>query len=126
MRSCRELRNWSKQKHMSSSNTDVVTDHSADEPRADLVSHRLPVLFVGSFGNSLCWSDIHPGYLGGGGVVFVSKQISYELKLRRERASAVERYTTLINTTIIPVPCCVTVEQRSGDYVLPESFVICL
>lgn len=57
------------------------------------MSHRLPVLFVGSFGNSLCRSDVHSGYFGGWGVVFVTKQISYELKLRREEEAACSHFT---------------------------------
>lgn len=53
--------------------------------------HRLPVLFVRSFGNRLQRSDIHSGRLCRGHVVFVTKQVGDELKLRGRKKKEKEK-----------------------------------
>lgn len=53
--------------------------------------HRLPVLFVRSFGNRLQRSDIHSGRLCRGHVVFVTKQVGDELKLRGRKKKKKKR-----------------------------------
>lgn len=53
--------------------------------------HRLPVLFVWSFGNRLQRSDVHSGRLCRGHVVFVTKQVGDELKLRGRKKKEKEK-----------------------------------
>lgn len=53
--------------------------------------HSLPVLFVRSFGNRLQRSDVHSGRLCRDHVVFVTKQIGDELKLRGRKEKEKEK-----------------------------------
>lgn len=76
-----------------------------NQNRTHLVSHSLPVLLVGDFGNCFQGADIHLGGFGGRSIALVLEQISNQLELGGNRKNSGPNWARISqNTALVLVP----------------------